>query len=45
MKAALTRADPRWLDSLITRRVPTDSYAEAYQPSPDDIKVVIEFSR
>ncbi|MDG4828377.1 glucose 1-dehydrogenase [Solwaraspora sp. WMMD1047] len=40
---ALTTADPGWLDSLITRRVPVGSYAEAYTSADDDIKVVLEF--
>ena len=40
---ALTTADPRWLDSLITRRVPIERYAEAYRHDSDDIKVVLEF--
>lgn len=42
--AALTTADSAWLDALITRRVPVSSYAEAYQPGPDDIKVVLDFT-
>jgi threonine dehydrogenase-like Zn-dependent dehydrogenase len=39
---ALARADPHWLDSLITRRVPLDRYAEAFRAPGDDIKVIIE---
>ncbi|TDC00269.1 theronine dehydrogenase [Micromonospora fluostatini] len=42
---ALTRADQGWLASLISRRVPVDSYTDAYTPGPDDIKVVLEFAR
>nr|MDT0660997.1 glucose 1-dehydrogenase [Micromonospora sp. DSM 115978] len=42
---ALTTADPHWLDSLITRRVPVEKYTEAYQSTGDDIKVVLEFAR
>jgi threonine dehydrogenase-like Zn-dependent dehydrogenase len=41
---ALARADKDWLKRLITRRVPVERWAEALQPHPDDIKVVIEFS-
>ncbi|MGS2613366.1 glucose 1-dehydrogenase [Micromonospora sp. LZ34] len=41
---ALTRADQSWLESLITRRVPVNSYTEAYTPGPDDIKVVLDFA-
>ncbi|MGI5211920.1 glucose 1-dehydrogenase [Plantactinospora sp. CA-290183] len=40
---ALRAADPNWLASLITRRVPVRSYAQAYTPEPDDIKVVLDF--
>ncbi|MFI6229038.1 glucose 1-dehydrogenase [Micromonospora echinospora] len=42
---ALGRADPSWLGSLVTRRLPVEAYAEAYRPGPDDIKVVLEFAR
>ncbi|MEH1012082.1 glucose 1-dehydrogenase [Micromonospora sp. CPCC 206060] len=41
---ALTRADPSWLESLITRRVPVGAYAEAYTPTGNDIKVALEFA-
>ncbi|WP_204033784.1 glucose 1-dehydrogenase [Micromonospora qiuiae] len=41
---ALARADHAWLGSLITRRVPLSDYARAYSPSPDDIKVVLDFT-
>jgi threonine dehydrogenase-like Zn-dependent dehydrogenase len=40
---ALSRADPRWLGALITRRVPLGRWAEALEHHPDDIKVVIDF--
>ncbi|WDZ85413.1 glucose 1-dehydrogenase [Micromonospora cathayae] len=43
--AALGRADPDWLGSLITRRVPVEAYPEAYTPTGEDIKVVLEFAR
>lgn len=39
--AALARADLDWLDRLITRRVPLDRVGEAFDPQPDDVKVVI----
>ncbi|MFD2765591.1 glucose 1-dehydrogenase [Micromonospora eburnea] len=42
---ALARADQSWLNSLITRRVPVSSYAEAYTSSGGDIKVVLDFER
>ncbi|GAA1286293.1 glucose 1-dehydrogenase [Saccharothrix xinjiangensis] len=38
---ALAGADPDWLDGLITRRVPLGSFAEAFEPEPEDVKVVI----
>jgi threonine dehydrogenase-like Zn-dependent dehydrogenase len=41
---ALTKADPDWLDSLITRRLPVEEYAAAYD-SGGGIKTVIEFAR
>ncbi|MDW5324681.1 glucose 1-dehydrogenase [Plantactinospora sp. KLBMP9567] len=40
---ALAAADRDWLARMITRRVPVDRYAEAYDAQPDDIKVVLEF--
>jgi threonine dehydrogenase-like Zn-dependent dehydrogenase len=40
---ALAKADRGWLAGLITRRVPVDRYAEAYEPTGDDIKVVLDF--
>ncbi|HEX2357927.1 MAG TPA: zinc-binding dehydrogenase, partial [Micromonosporaceae bacterium] len=42
--AALEAADEGWLARLITRRVPVESYAEAYQRRDEDIKVVLEFA-
>jgi len=41
---ALGKADPRWLDGLITRRVPLDRWAEAYSPAPHDVKTVVQFA-
>jgi threonine dehydrogenase-like Zn-dependent dehydrogenase len=38
---ALAKADLRWLEGLISRRVPLDRFAEAFAPDPDDIKVVL----
>jgi glucose 1-dehydrogenase len=40
---ALAQADPGWLADLITRRVPTSQWAEAYTRRPDDIKTVLTF--
>jgi threonine dehydrogenase-like Zn-dependent dehydrogenase len=41
---ALTAADRRWLERLITRRVPLSQWADALKGQPDDIKVVIDFT-
>lgn len=41
---ALSAADPNWLAALITRRVPLASWAEALDPRPDDVKVVVELT-
>ncbi|MBO0913725.1 glucose 1-dehydrogenase [Streptomyces laculatispora] len=40
--AALAKADPRWLDRLITRRVPMSGYADALHKRNDDVKVVVD---
>ncbi len=39
---ALAAADRSWLESMITRRVPLESYEDALATRPDDVKVVIE---
>ena len=39
---ALAEADRSWLERLVTRRVPLQSWPEALQRQPDDVKVVIE---
>jgi threonine dehydrogenase-like Zn-dependent dehydrogenase len=41
---ALATADPQWLAAIITRRLPVESYREAYTPASGDIKVVIDFA-
>src|SRR3954454_21869035 len=38
---ALSRADLDWLRGLVSRRVPLASFAEAFQPQDDDVKVVL----
>jgi hypothetical protein len=38
----LAKADPAWLGKLITRRVPLESWQQALDRNPDDVKVVIE---
>jgi threonine dehydrogenase-like Zn-dependent dehydrogenase len=40
--AVLERADDDWLSAMITRRVPLESYQEAFEQRPDDVKVVLE---
>ncbi len=42
--AALAEADPAWLCRLITRRVPLERWAEAFERRPDDVKVVVQFA-
>ncbi len=41
---ALNRADRKWLDRLITRRVPLANWREAFIPRKGEIKVVLSFS-
>jgi glucose 1-dehydrogenase len=41
--AALAQADKEWLGRLISRRVPLESWRDAYTRQPDDVKVVLEF--
>lgn len=41
---ALTRADSRWLQALITRRVPLARWREALEHRADDVKVVVDFA-
>jgi threonine dehydrogenase-like Zn-dependent dehydrogenase len=41
----LAKADPAWLEQLLTRRVGPEVFKEALTREPDDIKVVIEFAQ
>jgi threonine dehydrogenase-like Zn-dependent dehydrogenase len=41
--AALASADRDWLAGLLTRRVPLDSWSEAIERRPEDVKTVIDF--
>jgi threonine dehydrogenase-like Zn-dependent dehydrogenase len=41
---ALSDADPRWLGRLISRRVPLESFADALERRPEDVKTVITFA-
>ena len=38
---ALAKADPAWLDRLITRRVPLDRWPEALERRPSDVKAIL----
>lgn len=38
---ALEAADPKWLERLVTRRVPLEKFAEAFAPEDNDVKVVL----
>ena len=40
---ALARADPRWLERLVTRWVPLDEWRSAFEHRDEDVKVAIEF--
>ena len=40
----LARSDRTWLAGLITRREKPESFKQALERKPDDIKVVIQFS-
>ena len=40
---ALAKADPSWLNKLITRRVPLDHWHDAYSRQPGDVKTVLAF--
>jgi threonine dehydrogenase-like Zn-dependent dehydrogenase len=42
---ALAAADHDWLSRLVSRRVAPDHIHEAFDRGPDDIKVVVEFSK
>jgi threonine dehydrogenase-like Zn-dependent dehydrogenase len=41
---ALAHAEAGWLERLVTRRVPLESWSDALVRQPDDVKVVIEFA-
>lgn len=40
----LARADVSWLERLITRRVPLETWSDALALQPDDVKATIEFA-
>lgn len=37
----LAKADLHWLERVVSRRVPLESFADAFQAQPDDVKVVL----
>jgi threonine dehydrogenase-like Zn-dependent dehydrogenase len=39
---ALAAADAEWLARLVSRRVPLESFAEAFEARDDDVKVVLD---
>lgn len=41
---ALGRANPKWLERLITRREKPEDFKKALIREPDDIKVIVQFS-
>ncbi len=41
---ALSRANPKWLEQLITRREKPENFRKALNREPDDIKVIVQFS-
>ena len=43
--AALTLADPGWLERLITRRVPLERAGEAFAAEEGDVKVVVDLDQ
>ena len=42
---ALAAADPEWLRSMITRRIPLASWTDALDRGPEDIKVVVDLAK
>ncbi len=41
---ALEAADRTWLARLVTRRIPIDHWADALEPRPNDVKVVLQLA-
>jgi len=42
---ALAKADPVWLERMITRRVALSGFAKAFERDRDDVKVVLDLQR
>jgi threonine dehydrogenase-like Zn-dependent dehydrogenase len=43
--AALVKADPAWLDRLISRRVPLSGWTRALDRQPGDVKVTVDLTK
>ncbi len=43
--AALARADPAWLDGLISRRIPLSSWQHGLIRQPGDVKVTVDLTK
>ena len=41
---ALLKADPRWLERLVSREVPLDQWEKALVREPDDVKPIVVFA-
>jgi glucose 1-dehydrogenase len=39
---ALAKADPGWLERMISRRVPLEDFEQALEKRRDDVKVVLD---
>jgi hypothetical protein len=42
---ALARADPAWLDALISHRVPLSSWQQVLTRLPGDVKVTVDLAK
>ncbi len=42
---SLAKADPNWLNRMITRKVPLSSWQGALRREPNDIKVILDFTQ
>lgn len=42
---SLAKAHPDWLNGMITRKVPLHNWQDALKREPDDIKVILDFTR
>ncbi|RKS80695.1 threonine dehydrogenase-like Zn-dependent dehydrogenase [Motilibacter peucedani] len=42
---ALAKADVDWLQRLVSRRVPVERFAEAFEAQPEDVKVILTLAQ